>query len=113
VNGRAVRMVGIMESVTEHRVLEDQFRQAQKMEAVGRLAGGVAHDFNNLLTIILGYSELALGQLAAADPLRPTLGEVQRAATRAAALTNQLLVFSRRQVVEPKVVEVNAIVEGA
>ena len=108
--GRAVRMVGIMESVTELKRLEDQYRQAQKMEAVGRLAGGVAHDFNNLLTTILGYSHVILGQMAPDDPQRLDVEEIRKAGDRAAALTKQLLAFSRKQVIEPKVLEVNAIV---
>jgi PAS domain S-box-containing protein len=108
--GRAVRMVGIMESVTELKRLEDQFRQAQKMEAVGRLAGGVAHDFNNLLTTILGYSHLILGQMEPEDPQRLDVEEIRKAGDRAAALTKQLLAFSRKQVIEPKVLEVNAVV---
>jgi PAS domain S-box-containing protein len=109
-NGRAVRMVGIMESVTELKNLEDQFRQAQKMEAVGRLAGGIAHDFNNLLTTILGYSHLILGHMEPNDPQRLDVEEIRKAGDRAAALTKQLLAFSRKQVIEPKVLEVNAIV---
>jgi signal transduction histidine kinase/CheY-like chemotaxis protein len=109
-NGRAVRMVGIMESVTELKRLEDQFRQAQKMEAVGRLAGGIAHDFNNLLTTILGYSHLILERIESDDPLRPEVEEIRTAGERAAALTKQLLAFSRKQVIEPKVLEVNAVV---
>ena len=108
--GGAVRMVGIMESVTELKRLEDQFRQAQKMEAVGRLAGGVAHDFNNLLTTILGYSHLIIGQMEPDDPQRLDVEEIRKAGERAAALTKQLLAFSRKQVIEPKVLEVNAIV---
>jgi two-component system cell cycle sensor histidine kinase/response regulator CckA len=108
--GGAVRMVGIMESVTELKRLEEQYRQAQKMEAVGRLAGGVAHDFNNLLTTILGYSDLILEQIEPDDPHRPDLEEIRKAGERAASLTKQLLAFSRKQVIEPKVLEVNAIV---
>jgi signal transduction histidine kinase/ActR/RegA family two-component response regulator len=108
--GRVVRMVGIMENVTDFRRLEDQFRQAQKMEAVGRLAGGIAHDFNNLLTTILGYSHLILGQMPPEDPQRLDVEEIRKAGDRAAALTKQLLAFSRKQVIEPKVLEVNAIV---
>jgi nitrogen-specific signal transduction histidine kinase/ActR/RegA family two-component response regulator len=103
-------MVGIMESVTELKRLEDQFRQAQKMEAVGRLAGGIAHDFNNLLTTILGYSHLILERIESDDPLRPEVEEIRTAGERAAALTKQLLAFSRKQVIEPKVLEVNAVV---
>ena len=92
------------------RRTEDQLRQAQKMEAVGRLAGGVAHDFNNLLTVIRGYSELIMQRLAPGDPSLPDMKEVKRAADRAAGLTGQLLAFSRRQFVAPKIVDLNAIV---
>jgi len=90
---------------------EKQLWQSQKMEAVGRLAGGVAHDFNNLLTVIKGYTELMLTDLKPSDPLRAEMGEVQRAADRAAALTRQLLAFSRRQVLASKVVNLNYLVE--
>ncbi len=89
---------------------EAQLRQSQKMEAVGRLAGGVAHDFNNLLTVIRGYSELILGRLGASDPAKREMEEVKKAADRAAGLTSQLLAFSRRQFVATKVVDLNAIV---
>jgi len=89
---------------------EAQLRQSQKMEAVGRLAGGVAHDFNNLLTVIRGYSELVLSRLPAGDPSKRELEEVKKAADRAAGLTGQLLAFSRRQFVATKIVDVNALV---
>lgn len=92
------------------RQAEAQLRQAQKMEAVGRLAGGVAHDFNNLLTVIRGYSELILGRLAPGDPARREMDEVKKAADRAAGLTSQLLAFSRRQFVAAKVLDLNALV---
>jgi signal transduction histidine kinase/ActR/RegA family two-component response regulator len=92
------------------RRAEAQLRQAQKMEAVGRLAGGVAHDFNNLLTVIRGYSELIMHRLAPGDPSLPDIGEVKKAADRAAGLTGQLLAFSRRQFVAPKIVDLNTIV---
>ena len=92
------------------RLTEAQLRQSQKMEAVGRLAGGVAHDFNNLLTVIRGYSELILSRLAQADPARREMEEVKKAADRAAGLTSQLLAFSRRQFVATKIVDLNALV---
>ncbi len=90
--------------------LEDQLRQSQKMEAVGRLAGGVAHDFNNLLTTILGYSELLLDGLAAGDPRRNGVAEIVRASRSATVLTQRLLVFSRKQVLKPEVLDLNAVV---
>ena len=101
----------IVRDVSERKKLEEQFRQAQKMEAVGQLAGGVAHDFNNLLTIISGYSEILLSQDAverpdAGDRSRPSA----RPAERAASLTRQLLAFSRKTVLEPKVLDLNVVV---
>lgn len=100
----------IVEDVSERRALEDQLRHAQKMEAVGRLAGGVAHDFNNLLTVIKGYSELVVSELVEADPMRAQVEEIRKAADRATALTRQLLAFSRRQVLAPKVLDLNTAV---
>ena len=97
---------------SERQGLEDQLRQAQKMEAVGRLAGGVAHDFNNILTAILGYSQLIQQQLGTDHELSREIGEVEKAATRAAALTRQLLAFSRRQVLQLRVLDLNEVVEG-
>jgi PAS domain S-box-containing protein len=104
-------MEAIAEDVTERRALEEQFRQAQKMEAVGRLAGGVAHDFNNLLMVIGGYAEVILEGLDAAHPLHAKARAIQQASDRATTLTRQLLAFSRKQLLELKVVDVNAIVE--
>ena len=92
------------------RISEKQFRQAQKMEAVGRLAGGLAHDFNNLLTVIMGHSQVLLAELPAADPARTKIEEMQKAGERAAALVRQLLAFSRKQTLEPKVLCLNSVV---
>ncbi len=110
-DGGSVReWVGTCADITELKQLEEQFRQAQKMEAIGQLTGGIAHDFNNLLTVINGYSELTLQGLKADDPLRPNLEQVKEAGERAAALTRQLLAFSRKQVLEPRVLDLNAVV---
>ena len=105
-------MLGITRDVTDMRQLEAQLRQTQKMEAVGRLAAGVAHDFNNILGIILGYSDLSLGLIAPENPVNRYLSETKKAAKRAAVLTQQLLAFSRQQVVFPKVLDLNAVVQN-
>lgn len=96
--------------ITESKQLEEQLRHAQKMDAIGRLAGGIAHDFNNLLTAIIGYSQFALSTADGTNPLRRFLEEIEKAGVRAASLTNQLLAFSRRQVLMPRVLELNNIV---
>ena len=100
----------VARDVTERRQLEEQFRQAQKMEAVGRLAGGIAHDFNNLLTIIRGHSDLAMMELEEGSSIHDSLSEVQKAADRASGLTRQLLAFSRQQVLAPRVISLNHVV---
>jgi two-component system, cell cycle sensor histidine kinase and response regulator CckA len=109
-HGEPVRGVGISLDVTERRTLEEQYLQAQKMEAIGQLAGGVAHDFNNLLTVILGFCELLLVDLDPDDPRRTDVGEIQKAGTRAAGLTRQLLAFSRKEIIQPTQLDLNAIV---
>ena len=109
-SGRVVNYVAVKRDVTDVRRMEEQLRQSQKMEAVGRLAGGVAHDFNNLLTAISGYSDLLLHRLPEYSTLRRDVEEIRKAGDRAAALTRQLLAFSRRQVLQPKVLDLNAVV---
>ena len=109
-DGVVRRIVGMAEDTTDRRKLEQQLVGSQKMEGMGRLAGGVAHDFNNLLTAILGYSELIVQQSDPGDPLHEDALEVQRAGEKAAALTRQLLAFSRRQALEMTVVDLNDVV---
>jgi PAS domain S-box-containing protein len=118
-NGKPVRMVGTAQDITHVkkaadalRRSEEQLRQAQKMEAVGRLAGGVAHDFNNLLTVVTGYTDLMIRQLDDKSTLRQEAEEIRRAAERAAGLTRQLLAFSRKQVLQPRVLDLNEIMAG-
>ncbi len=101
---------GTVSDITERRHLEEQLRQSQKMEGIGQLAGGIAHDFNNLLTTILGYSDMALSQLPAHDPIREDILEIQKAGQRASNLTRQLLAFSRKQVFEPRVLDLNGLI---
>ena len=109
-DGKEPCYVGTITDITERKNLEEQLHQSQKMEAIGRLAGGVAHDFNNLLMVIKGYSELPLSKMNREDPLRKNLEEIQRAADRAASLTQQLLSFSREAVLERRVLDLNPIV---
>jgi len=108
-SGQPVRSIGVIRDVTESRQLEAQFRQAQKMEAVGRLSGGVAHDFNNILMIITGYGDLLKEQLGSDERLRPMIEAILSAANRAASLTHQLLAFSRKQILAPEVLDLNSI----
>jgi two-component system cell cycle sensor histidine kinase/response regulator CckA len=105
--GRPLRMIGTVQDITDRRLLEDQLRQSQKMEAIGRLAGGIAHDMNNALTAIAGYAELALGEVASDHAARADIEEIRRAAERAGSVTRQLLAFSRKQLLEPRVFDLN------
>lgn len=109
--GNPLRTVGTAQDITAHRLLEDQLRQAQKMESVGRLAGGVAHDFNNLLCVILGNVDLAMFEVNGTHPLHKHLADIRSAAERSADLTRQLLTFARQQAVAPKVLDLNGKVE--
>ncbi|MEO7361581.1 MAG: PAS domain-containing protein, partial [Gemmatimonadaceae bacterium] len=109
-HGQPLRSVGVSIDITERRNLEEQYQQAQKMEAIGRLAGGIAHDFNNLLTAILGYCELLMAALPAGDVHRTDLQEIQKAGTRASGLTQQLLAFSRREIIAPTLLNLNTVV---
>jgi PAS domain S-box-containing protein len=110
--GHLVRAWGTQRDITQQRQLEEEARQSRRMETAGRLAGGIAHDFNNLLTAILGTSDLLLTGLAPGSPEREDVEEIKRAATRAATLTRQLLAFSRRQVLQPRTVNLNQLVLG-
>jgi PAS domain S-box-containing protein len=109
-NGKVDHISGVFFDITERKQLEDQLTAAQRMEAVGILAGGLAHDFNNLLTAIMGYSEIMMMDLAADDPLSFYVGEIKKATKRGASLTNQLLAFSRRQILQPQIIDINTIV---
>ncbi len=105
--GNIIGVLGTYEDITSHKSLEEQLRQSQKMEAVGQLAGGIAHDFNNLLVAIIGYSDLLIDTLGENDPNRKNMIEIKRAGERAEALTRQLLAFSRKQVLRPKIINLN------
>jgi nitrogen-specific signal transduction histidine kinase/ActR/RegA family two-component response regulator len=111
--GQATRIIGAIMDITERKHLENELSQAQKMEAVGHLAGGVAHDFNNLLTIISGSSEILLQRLPADEPMRELVSEIRQAGSRAADLTRQLLAFSRRTVLAPKLLDLNESVRDS
>jgi two-component system, cell cycle sensor histidine kinase and response regulator CckA len=109
--GQVEKLVIVNRDVTERKHLEEQFRQSQKMEAVGRLSGGVAHDFNNLLGVIIGYGEIVQEGTAEDSPLRTCIDEILKAGHRAGALTRQLLAFSRQQVMDPRVLDLNVVVK--
>ena len=109
---RPLRATGITLDITERKSLEERLHQANKMEAVGRLAGGVAHDFNNLLTAINGYADLSLSLLEEEDELTPHLRSIKRSGERAADLTSRLLAFSRRQILQPRILELNKVVRN-
>ena len=109
--GKVEKLIIVNRDVTERKRLEEQFRQSQKMEAVGRLSGGVAHDFNNLLGVIIGYGEIVQEGTAPDSPLRSCVDEMLKAGHRAAGLTRQLLAFSRQQVMDPRVLDLNVVVK--
>jgi signal transduction histidine kinase len=113
VDGRAVRLVGTVQDLTGHKRLEDQLLQSQKLESIGRLAGGVAHDFNNLLTVINGYSEVLLAEIDEKNPTHAALVEISKAGERAAALASQLLAFSRKHRAQAAPVCLNSVVTDA
>ena len=111
--GRLAGILSIGTDITERKTLEQQLFQAQKMEAVGQLAGGIAHDFNNMLMVINGYCELLLDQMDESHHMRPDIQSIKATSSRAAALTRQLLAFGRRQLVQPKVVELNKLLDSS
>ena len=110
--GQIIGVIGVALDITDRKVLADQLRQSQKMQAIGQLAGGVAHDFNNLLMVVKGHAEILLDRLAEASPLRHNVEQVDKATDRAAGLTRQLLAFSRMQVLHARVLDLNEVVGG-
>src|SRR5207245_1906485 len=111
-SGKIYRVVGIAEDITKQRTLEEQFHQAQKMDSIGQLAGGVAHDFNNILTVIQGHASLLHLESTLTGATRESANEISLAAERAATLTRQLLTFSRRQIIQTRELNLNDIIEG-
>jgi PAS domain S-box-containing protein len=110
--GKFQYTICMVEDITERKRLETQFFQSQKMETIGRLAGGIAHDFNNLLTVIKGYTQITLNRIKEGDPSRENIEEIMKAAERGAELTHQLLAFSRRQILDMKVLDLNSLVRS-
>ena len=108
--GNAIRLIGMNQDITERKLLEEQLRQAQKMEAIGQLAGGVAHDFNNILTVIYGHCSVLQMKMGKDSPFRSDIDQIYAASERAANLTRSLLAFSRKQIMTPKKVNLNEIV---
>ncbi len=109
-NGHSQHFISVIEDITQRRTLEAQVRQAGKMDAIGRLASGVAHDFNNVLTVILGFCDLLLADFDPADPRQADISEIQKAGASAAGLTRQLLAFSRKEIIEPMLLDLNVVV---
>ena len=110
--GKIINFAAVKHDITSQHLLEEQFQQAQKMEAVGKLAGGIAHDFNNLLTVINGYCDLLLYRIKPGEPFYNEISQIQKAGERAAALTSQLLAFSRKQLIQPKILNINQVVHN-
>jgi len=110
-SGYPVALIGVATDITDRKHLETQLQQSQKLEAIGKLAGGVAHDFNNLLTVIQGYSELILAKINVNDPIAEQIKQINHAASRAESLTRQLLAFSRKQIMQPRIIDLNTLID--